>query len=97
MAYYTGARRSDLLRLEWECDIDLDGSKVSPDGRIGPHIFIRGSKADTPHWMPLHLAAVQALRELRGRPLIDQKVFPVRGSRRPASTLPPVCSTLPSS
>lgn len=85
LAYYTGARRGDLLRLEWDRDVDLNGKNVEGEGRTGPHVFIRGNKADTPHWMPLHPVAVEALRKLRREPVIDRKVFPVRGSRNPAS------------
>ena len=85
VAYYTGARRGDLLRLEWGTDVDFDGSKVASEGRAGPHIFIQGNKADTPHWMPLHPIAVRALENLRRKPVIDQKVFPVRGTINPAS------------
>lgn len=77
VAYYTAARRNDLLALEWT-DIDLDGT-MSKDGadRIGPHIYIRGAKADTAHWMPLHPDAVEALKRLRAEPRIDRLVFPV--------------------
>ena len=83
VAYYTGARRSDLLRFEWDTDIDFDGQKVEHEGRVGPHIFARGNKADTGHWMPSHPAAVDALRSLRAQPTLDRKVFPVRGSKNP--------------
>lgn len=85
VAYYTGGRRSDLLALEWDRDIDLDGSRSRAEGRAGPHIFIRGDKADTPHWMPIHPAAVQALATLRQQPVINNRVFPVRGVRDPGS------------
>lgn len=84
-AYYTGARRGDLLRLEWERDTDLDGTKGVAEARIGPQIYIRGNKADTPHWMPVHPAAVKALEQLRRHPIIDKKLFPVRESTNPAS------------
>jgi integrase len=45
VAYDTGARRGDLLSLEWERDVDLDGSRAAAEGRVGPHIYIRGAKA----------------------------------------------------
>ncbi|GMU22574.1 MAG: hypothetical protein AMXMBFR13_26590 [Phycisphaerae bacterium] len=80
VAYYTGARRNDLLALAWDRDIDLDGSKVAGEGRSGPHIYVRGSKADTPHWMPLHPAAVQALKALRQEPVIAPEVFPLKST-----------------
>ena len=85
VAYYTGARRSDLLDLEWDRDVDLNGKLSVGEGRSGPHVFISGNKADTPHWVPLHPAAVQALLGLRRQPVIDRKVFPVRGSSNPGS------------
>ena len=65
--------------------MDLDGSKASAEGRPGPHIFIRGNKADTPHWMPLHPAAVEALRALRREPVIGPAGFRVRSSHHPDS------------
>ena len=74
-----------MLRLEWDRDIDLEGGKAGMAGRSGPHIFIAGTKADTPHWIPLHPAAVAALRELRSEPIVDRLAFPVRESRNPAS------------
>lgn len=73
----SGLRRGDLLSLEWERDIDLDGSRAAAEGRVGPHIYIRGAKADTPHWMPLHPDAAKALKRLRNIPRIDRLVFPV--------------------
>ncbi len=86
VAYYTGARRGDLLRLEWERDIDFDGSQVVQEKRVGPHIYVQGAKADTPHWMPLHPAAVMVLRRLRlTEPVIDPLVFPVKGYQRRGS------------
>ena len=85
LAYYTGARRADLLALEWERDVDLDGSKVKPEGLIGPHVYIVGSKTDTPHWTPLHADAVQALQQLRRAPVVDPKLFPMRQTRNRAS------------
>lgn len=86
VAYYTGARRGDLLRLEWDRDVDLDGKKAEAEGRTGPHVYVRGAKADTPHWMPLHRDAVEALKELRQQPVIGPKVFHVR-SRNPDSAV----------
>jgi len=81
VAYYTGSRRGDLLRIAWDRDTDLDGSKARGEGRLGPHVFIRGNKSDTPHWIPLHPAAVAALQGLRRCELvIDPLVFPVRGT-----------------
>jgi integrase len=85
VAYYTGARRGDLLRLEWESDIDLDGKCAEAEGRCGPQIYIKGNKADTAHWMALHPAAVTTLEDLRKQPVIDRCVFPVRESARPGS------------
>lgn len=84
LAYYTGARRSDLLSLDWE-DVDLTGETVAPEGRQGPHIYIRGSKADTPRWTPLHPDAVAAVKTLRRHPVIDRKLFPIRESKSPGS------------
>ncbi len=80
-----GARRSDLLRLEWETDTDFDGAKVVVEGRTGPHIYIRGSKADTPHWLLLHPAAVTPLEMLRREPVIDRKVFLLKQTGNPKS------------
>ncbi|MFH0980923.1 MAG: tyrosine-type recombinase/integrase [Planctomycetota bacterium] len=80
VSYYCGARRNDILALEWDRDIDLEGTKAVAEGRTGPHVYVRGTKADTPHWCPLHPAAVKALRDLRAQPVIDKAVFPVRGS-----------------
>jgi integrase len=37
--------------------------------------------------MPLHPAAVRALQDLRREPVIDRRVFPVRGSTNPASRI----------
>ena len=85
VAYYTAARRGDLLRLEWDGDIDLHGEVVAAEGRSGPHIYIRGTKADTPHWMPLHSGAVDALHRLRAQPIVSPRVFPVKGSRCPST------------
>jgi integrase len=85
VAYYTAARRSDVLRLEWDRDVDFDGTKVAGEGRSGPHVYVQGAKADTPHWMPLHSAAVDALKALRDRPVITPKVFAVRGFTTNAS------------
>ncbi|MCH8807959.1 MAG: efflux RND transporter permease subunit, partial [Planctomycetes bacterium] len=75
VAYYSAARRGDLLRLEWDRDVDLDGSKAAAEGRIGPHLFVRGHKADTPRWIPIHYIAISALRELRQQPRISPRVF----------------------
>jgi integrase len=85
VAYYTGARRSDILKLEWETDVDFDGAKVAAEGRTGPHVFIRGAKADTAHWTPLHSAAVRALKDLRKQPVIGPMVFAVKGFTRSPS------------
>lgn len=76
VAYYTGARRGDLLRLERDRDVDLDGSKATAEARVGPSVYIYGNKADTPHWIPLHPSAVQTLYDLRSEPTIDRMVFP---------------------
>jgi integrase len=75
LTYYTGARRGDLLRMEWDKDIDHEGL----EGRTGPHIYVYGNKGDTPHWTPLHPAAVEALKELRAEPKIGPNVFFFRG------------------
>lgn len=85
IAYYTGARRGDLLRLEWDRDVDFDGSKVVGEGLTGPHLYVRGNKCDSPHWAPLHPAAAGVLRKLRAEPVIDRKVFPIHGSTNPES------------
>ena len=67
--------------------MDLDGSKATAEGGVGPSVYICGIKADTPHWMPLHPSAVLALYELRSEPTIDRMVLPVRGSTNPASRM----------
>lgn len=85
LAYYTGARRGDLLRLEWDRDIDWSGAEAAGEGRIGPHLYVQGYKADTPHWMPLHPVAVRELSALRNQPVLDRKVFPIRESINPGS------------
>ncbi len=54
------------------------GASEDADELIRPKVFIRGTKADTPHWVPLPVAAVAAIRKLREQPLIDRRVFPVR-------------------
>jgi integrase len=81
VAYYTGARKPDLLALEWDRDVDLTGDKVKPEGLVGPHIWIDGNKSDSPHWVPLPQSATVALSALRQEPSIDRMVFPVRGIR----------------
>lgn len=80
LSYYLGPRIRDILRLEWSRDIDLEGTRTDAVGMAGPKVWIKGYKRDTPHWMPLAPAAVEALRRLRAEPVIDARVFPVRES-----------------
>ena len=65
--------------MEWDRDLDMDGSRAAQEGRSGPHIYIRSHKSDTPHWMPLHPVAVEALTAFRQEPKITPKVFDLAG------------------
>ena len=64
VAYYTGARRSDLLRLDWVRDVDLDGSRRR---RSGPEraalLGHRTTDVDEAHY--------EAIIPVRERALID--------------------------
>ncbi len=84
---FTGCRNQDIIALEWDRDVDLDGLRVIPDGIDRPKIYVAGEKADTGHWIPMHGDVKAALIEWKSHESQamkigpNRKVFPMPGTK----------------